>query len=89
MIDDRATKYGYPPSQWEAAKDEAKQILRACARNEANIWYSDLTAQITAVVFNPHAKPFFHLLGQISKEEDEAGRGMMTAIIVHKPPGDC
>lgn len=89
MDDGTGNTYGFPNPQWEKAKEEAKAILRACARKEMTIWYSDLTSQINAIKFNPHERPFFAFLGQISSEEDAEGKGMLTALVVHKPPGDC
>ena len=53
-----------------------------------NIAYSDLTREISTIRFSPHERPFFDFLGQISIEEDAEGRGMMTAIVIHKS-GDC
>jgi hypothetical protein len=46
--------------------------------------YSDLVSQITAVDFQPYDKRLNHLLGRLSLEEDTAGRGVLTAIVVHK-----
>jgi hypothetical protein len=31
-----------------------------------------------------HDPRLFHLLGEISPEEDAAGRGMLTVVVVHK-----
>ena len=32
----------------------------------------------------PHDPRLFNFLGQISSEEDENGRGLLTVIVVHK-----
>ena len=79
-----STTFGYPEIVWAEAKEEAKEILRRIARKKATISYSDLTNEISAIKFEPHGKPFFHFLGEISLDEESAGRGMMTAIVVHK-----
>ena len=77
-------EYGYSGSDWEAAKDEAKSILIEVARRKGRIAYSELAVQIQAINIEAHDPRMFHLLGEISVEEDEKGRGMLTAIVVHK-----
>jgi molybdopterin synthase catalytic subunit len=46
--------------------------------------YSDLVAEIATVTFQPYDQRLFHLLGEISVEEDSAGRGMLSVVVVHK-----
>jgi molybdopterin synthase catalytic subunit len=48
------------------------------------IAYSDLVTRITTVELQAHDSRLFHLLGEISSEEDAAGRGMLTVVVVHK-----
>ena len=54
------------------------------AKMRGMIAYSDLVPKIHAFAMNAHDPRLFHLLGQISSEEDAAGRGMLTVIVVHK-----
>ncbi|MGH6787880.1 MAG: hypothetical protein ACREBO_13705 [Novosphingobium sp.] len=49
--------------------------------------YTDLCDEIAAIRFDPHDSRLPHFLGQISTEEDAAGRGMLTAVVVHKHDG--
>ena len=77
-------RYGFKDTDWEEAKREAKEILADRARMRDVISYSDLVARINAINFDPHEFAFFHFLGEISREEADAGRGMMTALVVHK-----
>lgn len=77
-------QYGFEGPQWEAAKQQAKDRLIEVARRRGRIAYSELVAQIQALHLEPHDPRLFHLLGEISTEEDQAGRGMLTAIVVHK-----
>jgi len=37
-----------------------------------------------SIRIEPHDARFFHLLGEISTDESIAGRGMLTALVVHK-----
>jgi hypothetical protein len=77
-------QFGFEGPQWDQAKREATSVLIAVARRRGRITYSELVAQIAAFRFGPHDSRLFHLLGEISSEEDAAGRGMLSAIVVHK-----
>jgi hypothetical protein len=57
-------------------------IARAKAKN--TIAYSDLANEIRAIRLEPHERPLGYLLGEISEEEDAAGRGMLSVLVVHK-----
>ena len=76
--------FGYDDSQWSLAKDQAKVAIAARARVRGMIPYSDLVSEIEAIQFAPHDPRFFAFLGEISEEEDREGRGMMSALVVHK-----
>jgi hypothetical protein len=78
--------YGYPADIWERAKREAiKAILSESSRG--SIFYSDLARHIYSIHFGPHDFVFHHLLGQISAEEDAAGRGMLSVLVVRQEDG--
>ena len=76
--------HGFPQERWEAAKAEAKKVLSACAKQRRMIVYSDLVTKIHSITIDYHDPRLFHFLGEISAEESEAGRGMLTALVVHK-----
>ena len=76
--------YGFEDAQWDAAKTQAKGILVSVATRKGRIAYSEVVGQISALGLESHDTRLFHLLGEISSEEDKAGRGMLTAIVVHK-----
>jgi hypothetical protein len=76
--------HGFSDDAWDAAKAQAKAILQRVARRRSLIAYSDLAAMITQAPLEPHDRRFFHFLGEISSEEDEAGRGLLTVLVVHK-----
>jgi hypothetical protein len=77
-------KYGFTESAWEAAKREAKSILADRARLRGMIPYSDLAAKLKSIRLEAHDQRLFHLLGEVSSEEDAAGRGMLSVVVVHK-----
>gem|GEM_PF-438876 len=76
--------YGFKEVDWDKAKTEVKSILIEVARRKGRIAYSELASQIESIYLEAHDPRMFHLLGEISREEDAAGRGMLTAIVVHK-----
>lgn len=78
------TRFGFSDAEWEAAKGEARRAMIERARIRGSIPYSELVTRIGAIQFEPHDVRLFNLLGETSIEEDEAGRGMLSAIVVHK-----
>ncbi len=86
-------RHGFTDGQWADAKAEATAVLRERARGRSNqtISYSDLVDQIKAIKLEAHDVRLAHMLGEISAEEDAAGRGLLTVLVVHKGdvrPGD-
>ena len=76
--------HGFSEEQWSAAKAEVRELLAARAKLRGMIPYSDLVAQLKTVRLEPRDQRLFHLLGDVSSEEDAAGRGMLSVIVVHK-----
>ena len=72
---------------WEAAKDEARQVMIDRARHKDVIHYSDLVQKITKCHLEPHDVRLNHMLYEIASEEDEARRGLLTALVVRKDDG--
>lgn len=81
---DELYMYGFTKEQWKAAKAEIRQILIERAKLRGMIPYSELVYQIHSVTLNPESYALFEMLGEISWEEDKAGRGMLSVIVVHK-----
>ena len=78
-------KHGFSDAAWQAAKAEAKAVLAefACARKL--ISYTDFMDQIRSISFEtPYDGRLPHFLAEISTEEANEGRGMMTALVVRK-----
>ena len=78
------TVHGYPDDAWRRAKDEAKAALVQVAHGREVVAYSDLTPMVQSISFLPSDQRFFFLLREISADEHRAGRGMLTAVVVHK-----
>ncbi len=82
--DAKLNQYGFTMTQWDAAKSEAKAILAECAKRGHMIAYSDFVKKLHSISLEHRDPRLFHFLGEISAEEDAAGRGMLTALVVHK-----
>ena len=77
-------RYGFPLSTWKAAKKEATDLMAARANVRGMIPYSELVRGIRSIRLEAHDKRLFHMLGEISTDEDVAGRGMLSVVVVHK-----
>lgn len=77
-------EHGFAPDKWDAAKEEARQVMIARARRGRTIAYSELVTEIKSITLQARDPRLFHFLGEISTEEDSFGRGMLTVVVVHK-----
>jgi hypothetical protein len=78
------SKFGYTNSEWEKGRAEITQILRTVASSRGMITYGELTDQLRTIRIDPHSDAMGQILGEISTDEDAAGRGMLSVIVVHK-----
>lgn len=76
--------YGLSQPDWDAAKRETRNLLIERAKLRGMMPYSELVGKIKSVHFEAHDQRLFHLLGELSTEDDAAGRGMLSVIVVHK-----
>jgi hypothetical protein len=76
--------FGFTADRWEKGKREAICAIVRAGRKGDLIFYSELSKQILSIAVEPHSYAMDHLLDEISKEEDAAGRGILTAIVVLK-----
>ena len=90
-IYDRTSTYGFAPETWERAKTAAKDLLILNLRNPRMIvtTYGDLVDRLSPIIdFGTPRNAVFHcLLGQISDDEEEQGRGLISALVVHGEDG--
>ena len=78
------TRYDYPIEGWNKGKEEMRQILISRAKVRGMIPYSELTSQINSINLDPESYALAAMLGEISTEENAAGRGMLSVVVVHK-----
>lgn len=76
--------FGIQADDWHAVKGEIRDVLAARARVRGMIPYSELVSKLTTVHLEPDSFALAALLGEVSTEEDAAGRGMLSVIVVHK-----
>ena len=85
---EQPTTWGHKAESWDAAKEEARVTLEKIAKAQSGpISYSALSRKITSIRFQPDGHDFHGLLGQLSEESDEEGKGMISALVVHKEGG--
>ena len=83
----RNFRYGIPVETWHEAKKEACLAIRGVASDKGLIFYSDLVKRIKSCALEPYGEPLATMLGEISTDEDAAGRGLLTAVVVRKEDG--
>jgi hypothetical protein len=83
--------YGLTPGEWVAAKQEMRAILIERSKAAGTITYGELVGRMQSVPLEPQGYALHHMLGDVSRAEEAAGRGMLTAIVVLQDngmPGD-
>jgi len=81
-------KFGFTDAEWNAAKEEIRDILLRRVKEENPIFYSELVEKVHTVKLRAKDPALDTLLDEISREEDAAGRGMLSVVVVRKPPGE-
>ena len=83
-----STIFGFERDCWERAKEQMQDALICNAREEQPIYYSDLVAKVDAIQLDlgtdKDRGALGRLLGEISKETDGEGKGMLSAVAVSK-----
>jgi len=82
-----SSTYGYATSEWESARDWIARRVHKVARRRGTITYGELAdemARAGVLVLDPHSPALAALLGQVNVLEQEAGRPLISALVVHK-----
>jgi hypothetical protein len=72
MLRKKNFEHGFPPSDWDCAKEEARQIMIERAKAKRTISYSELVSKIHSIRLDPHDVRLDHFLGEISSDEEYA-----------------
>jgi hypothetical protein len=78
------TKYGIPLKEWEELKSFARDFLINEAKSENVVFYYDFKSKLEEQGYGIVHWALGHILGEISKEEDEKGHGMLSALVIGK-----
>lgn len=76
-------------ADWNAIKEEIREILIGLARMGSTIAYSELAAQIQTAYLHYRAPAFGSILRDIAAEEEDAGRPKLAVLVVNKQTGRC
>src|SRR5688572_20040482 len=77
-------KFGHTSQEWETFKAEAREILVATARLRGMITYGDLASRMTTIMVEPHDQVLWEIIGDVARDEEAAGRGLLSVVVVHK-----
>ena len=73
---------------WEQAKQEMRLAIIKRAKQHGMIAYSELLNKVSSLRLEleqpDHRSVMAEMLGEISLAEDKVGRGMLSALVVHK-----
>lgn len=79
--------FGFSTEQWNTAKKEMLITLQKRASERQTITYSELSRETTSIPLGPHDFAMSWMLGEVSEEEHEAGRPLLSALVVYKETG--
>lgn len=82
------TKSDIKKKIWGQAKEEMKSTIVEQAKKCSLITYSDLVNKVISLQLDielvDQRNIMAEMLGEISLAEDRAGRGMLSALVIHK-----
>jgi hypothetical protein len=76
----------------EEAVREIRKILEKVAADQGTVAYSEVVSRVKPLHLERDSPLFAQMLDEISRQSDSEGRGMLSAVVVHKGddrrPGD-
>lgn len=84
---DPSARYSLTAMERDVVKAEMLDLLIATARARELITYSGLAERIQSVHIHAHSFIFTRLLREVCSEADEAGHGLLCALVVSKATG--
>jgi hypothetical protein len=76
-------RHGFPSVDWLAAKKEARAIMIETCKLRSTITYTELVERIHSIKIAADDHRLRFLLDEISVDEDKAGCGLLSAVVVH------
>ena len=77
-------RLGFKKTEWDSFKKEARDILITVASQRQMITYGELASQITTIQVEPHDMVLWEIIGDVARDEEQAGRGLLSVVVVHK-----
>lgn len=77
-------RLGFKKPKWETFKKEARDILISVASQRQMITYGDLAARMITISVEPHEIVLWEIIGDVARDEEQAGRGLLSVVVVHK-----
>src|SRR5437867_1693498 len=77
-------RFGFTQTEWETFKTEAREILIGVATQRGMITYGELASQMTTIQVEPHDMVLWEIIGDVSRDEERAGRNLLSVLVVHK-----
>jgi hypothetical protein len=82
-----AATHGHSTGEWLTTRDWLGRRLHQVARDQKTTTYGELCSDMATagmLRLEPHSSALAALLGQVNILEHEAGRPLITAVVVHK-----
>jgi len=73
-------------AEWEVMREAMRVELIECAKQKRIVTYSEL-ALMLPVYIHPGSYAFTRLLSQVGVSEEDAGHGLLCALVVSKATG--
>lgn len=79
-------RYKLTEAERPVVKEQMRAIMIEMARQRQTITYSEVALRLS-VYLHPRSFVFSHLLREIGREEEDAGRGVLPSVVVRKSNG--
>ena len=79
-------RYSLTKEEWDLMVDAMRAELIALAKQKRIVTYSDLALSLP-VYIHPGSYNFTRLLSKVCSEEEDAGHGLLCALVVSKATG--
>lgn len=76
--------FGLTGDEWETAKAELRAAILEAASDRRMTSYGEIAPRVSATHLEAFSPIMNHLLGAIFRDEHEAGRPALTALVTHK-----
>jgi hypothetical protein len=80
------TRADFSALEWAGLKCETRVYLIEAARQQRTVYYKDVAQQFKDPRLHHKSEAMVDLLGEISADEDAAGRPLLSAVVVRNDP---